>query len=250
MYKVVIVEDEALVRKGIVLTVDWESLNCVVEGEASNGAEGLEVVEKTLPDIVITDIKMPKMDGVEMIKSLKDRDFKIEFIIISAYSDFTYAHNAIKLGVSDYILKPFKDGELEKSVSEIVRKLETPSYSSKELLINLEKKDGEKSRYVNEAIQYIRKHYNDPYMSVSQVSLYLDISESYLSRIFKKETDYTFNSYLTQYRIHSAMNILKDCRVKVYEVAKKVGYSDATYFSTLFKKIVGFSPSEYQEKCG
>ena len=96
--------------------------------------------------------------------------------------------------------------------------------------------------------QYIREHYRDD-INISTVAGFLEISEGYLSRVFKKETDYTFTNYLTFYRMQVAMGLLKDCRVKVYEVADQVGYSDTAYFSAQFKKLLGVSPSEYQERC-
>ena len=98
-----------------------------------------------------------------------------------------------------------------------------------------------------EAMDFIGRHYSDPSISIGLIAQHLGISEGHLSHLFKKETDYTLLNYLTRYRIHKAMELLKDCRVKVYEVAEQVGYRDITYFSATFKKLVGVSPSEYQD---
>ena len=92
-----------------------------------------------------------------------------------------------------------------------------------------------KNKYVEQAVQLIREHFRED-INISTVAGELEISEGYLSRVFKKETDYTFTSYLTRYRMKKAMTLLKDCRVKVYEVAEQVGYSDTAYFSAQFKK--------------
>ena len=104
-----------------------------------------------------------------------------------------------------------------------------------------------KNKYVEQAVQLIREHFRED-INISTVAGELEISEGYLSRVFKKETDYTFTSYLTRYRMKKAMSLLKDCRVKVYEVAEQVGYSDTAYFSAQFKKLIGISPSEYQDR--
>ena len=104
-----------------------------------------------------------------------------------------------------------------------------------------------KNKYVEQAVQLIREHFRED-INISTVAGELEISEGYLSRVFKKETDYTFTSYLTLYRMKKAMELLKDCRVKVYEVAEQVGYSDTAYFSAQFKKMTGISPSEYQDR--
>ena len=107
----------------------------------------------------------------------------------------------------------------------------------------------EKSKYVREALTYLSEHYNDPDISVSSVARCLGVSDGHLSHVFKKETSYTLSAYLTNYRMHKATELLRDCRVKVYEVAESVGYRDITYFSSAFKKSVGMSPSEYQKRC-
>lgn len=244
MMKVVVVEDEDLVRRGIVLTVDWAGVGCAVVGEAADGMAGLEVIRANQPDLIITDIKMPRLDGIEMIRRLREEGCRAYVILLTAYSDFSYAQAAVKLGAVDYLLKPFQDGELEEAVTRLrerVTPTETPS-------VGKEISEEGKSKYVMEALRYIAGHYNDPDMSVSSVARDLGISEGHLSHVFKKETSRTLGSYLTDYRIRKAMELLKDCRNKVYEVADRVGYRDITYFSSTFKRVVGVSPSEYQKQ--
>ena len=215
MIKVLVVEDEELIRRGIVLTVDWASLGCVVAGEASNGEEGLELAEKCGPALIITDLKMPKMDGIEMLRRLRARGSTAQVIILTAYDTFQYAQSALRLGAADYLLKPFRDGELEQAISRLRPRLEGA----------------------------------DPGISVGSVAQHLGLSEGHLSHLFKKETDCTLLSYLTRCRIHRATELLRDCRAKVYQVAEQVGYRDIAYFSATFKKLMGMSPSEYQDRC-
>ncbi len=249
MYKVVVVEDETMARKGIILTIDWSALGCVVVGEAANGEEGAALVARLAPDIVVTDVKMPRMDGVEMITKLRGEGCAAKFIILTAYSDFKYAQSALRLGVSDYLLKPLKDGELEEVVRHIQgqEKNREAQAETDAPVLRLNPVKNTKNKYVEQAVQLIRDHYRED-INISTVAGELKISEGYLSRVFKKETDYTFTSYLTLYRMKIAMNLLKDCRVKVYEVAEQVGYSDTAYFSAQFKKVTGISPSEYQDR--
>ncbi len=246
MLKVLIVEDEPLVRQGIVLTVDWAALDCLLVGEAVNGEEGLEMARRFQPHIIVTDVKMPKMDGIEMLKALREEGLRSHVIILTAYSDFEYVQSALRLGAADYLLKPFHDGELESIITRIhescvAREDDAPA------LLQLSK--GDKSKYVMAALEYIAQSCGDPSISISRIAETLGISEGHLSHIFKKETDYTLMEYLTRYRIHTAMQLLRDCRIKVYEVAEKVGYRDVAYFSSTFKRIVGISPSEYQDRC-
>ena len=242
MLKVLIVEDEEMIRKGIVLTVDWAALDCVVVGEAANGVQGLEAARRLEPSLIITDLKMPQMDGIEMLTALRKEGCTAYVIILTAYDNFAYAQSALRLGAVDYLLKPFHDGDLENAITRIQQRLMPAAGATP---IGVPRK-GDKSKYVLDAMDYISKHYNEPDISVGTVAQSLNISEGYLSHTFKKETDYTLLNYLTRYRIHKAMELLKDCRVKVYEVAEQVGYRDIAYFSATFKKYTGISPSEYQ----
>ena len=242
MLRVLVVEDEEMIRKGIVLTVDWTALDCVVVGEAANGVQGLEAARRLNPNLIITDLKMPQMDGIEMLRALRAEGCKAYVIILTAYDNFSYAQSALRLGAVDYLLKPFHDGDLENAVTRIQQRRRPAAEATP---IGAARK-GDKSKYVLEAMDYISKHYNEPDISVGTVAQSLNISEGYLSHTFKKETDYTLLNYLTRYRIHKAMELLKDCRVKVYEVAEQVGYRDIAYFSATFKKYAGISPSEYQ----
>ena len=247
MLKVLVVEDEELIRKGIILTVDWASLDCMVVGEAANGEEALEAVERFHPSLIITDLKMPRMDGIELLHRHREQGNRAYVIILTAYDSFTYAQSALRLGAVDFLLKPFHDGDLEQAIRNLQQRMTaestapTPSFPAP--------KKGDKSRYVLEAMDYIGTHYNDPGISVASIAQHLGVSESHLSHIFKRETDYTLLNYLTRFRIHKAMELLRNCRAKIYEVAEQVGYKDITYFSATFKRVAGVSPSEYQDTC-
>ena len=250
MLKVLVVEDEEMIRKGIVLAVDWAALDCVVVGEASNGAQALEAVERYDPSLIITDLKMPVMDGLEMLRQLRERGNNAFVIILTAYDSFSYAQTALRLGAVDFLLKPFHDGELEQAVTRLKQRMDRAGQGGEKGPAPLplpELKKGDKSKYVLEAMAYIGEHYHEPNIGVAAIAQHLCISEGHLSHTFKKETDYTLLNYLTRYRIHRAMELLRDCRLKVYEVAEQVGYRDIAYFSATFKKLVGMSPSEYQD---
>lgn len=250
MFKVVVIDDEVLVRHGIVLETDWNSLGCIVVAEAGNGLEGIEAVHKYRPDLLICDIRMPKMDGIEMLKKLREEGSDISVIFLTAYGEFEYAQSACKLLASDYLLKPFQDGELESAVLRVTEHIREKQgrRREKEEMAPLILSSGDKSKYVMEAINFISEHYQDTDISVGVIAQSLGISEGHLSHTFKKETDYTVMAYITRIRMSAAMKLLADCRNKVYEVAEAVGYRDIAYFSSSFKKIVGVSPSEYQDR--
>ena len=130
MLKVLIVEDEELIRRGIVLTVDWEALGCHVIAEAANGEEALKAVAEHSPDLIVTDLKMPVMDGIRMLEKLRQDGHWMPVIILTAYDTFDYARSALRLGAVDYLLKPFHDGDLENAVQLAKQKIVKPDSSS------------------------------------------------------------------------------------------------------------------------
>ncbi len=250
MLKVFIVEDEKLVRQGLVYSVGWEKLDCIVVGEAPNGLVAIEMLETLECDLIITDVKMPHLDGIGMINELKRAGKEYEYIILTAFSSFEYAHSALKLGVTDYLLKPFEDEQLALAINKTKSRIQNRKESSKIVSsskFNILTEAGSVTKYVELAIRYIRDNYNTSDISVKSTAEALALSEGHLSRVFKRETNYTFMEYLTNYRIHIAVNLLKDSTMKVYEVANFVGYTDTNYFSTIFKKHIGMTPSKFQE---
>lgn len=248
MYKIVVVEDEKRVRQGIVMGTDWSGINCIVMGEAGNGEEGLEMIRKCRPDVVITDIRMPKLMGIEMIERAQEEGLDPSVIFLTAYDDFSYAQQAIRLGVADYLLKPFEDGQLEEAVLKAIEKKKQKSEKQEQSYTELKLDRGDKSKYIMDAIAYVEENYANPDICVKDVADSLGISEGHLSFLFRKETDSTLMAYVTRCRMRAAMNLLKNYRNKVYEVAAQAGYHDITYFSKTFKKYVGVSPSEYQDR--
>ena len=248
--KVLIVDDERFVRLGVKNETDWALIGCEVVGEAADGAAALELFDRLSPDLVISDIKMPVMDGIELARRITEKKPNVKIIFLTAFSDFEYARQAVRLGVSDYLLKPFRDGELEASVQRLMHsgKIVAGGVQPEDELIPMKKKSDFTNRYITGAIDYIEKNYADPCFSVSGLAETLGVSEGHISRTFKAETEMGINSYLTRYRIRKAMEILKDVQVKVYEAAGMVGYQDIAYFSNTFKKLVGKTPSDYQLK--
>ena len=250
MMKVLIVDDEVFVRRGIARGVDWASVGCEVAAEAANGREGLDIARKIHPDLIVSDIRMPVMDGIEMLRTLREEGVEIPVIFLTAHSDFFYAQEALKLYAFDYLLKPFEDGELEEAVRKVQKRLNIIADERDEdeakVLKSLD--SDSMGQYVRETLKYIDRHYGDSDLGVGSVSEFLQISDGHLSHLFKNETGYSLKAFITRYRIRESMYLLRDCRKKIYEVAEEVGYKDMIYFSRTFKKMTGMTPSEYQNK--
>lgn len=255
MYKVIIIEDEDLIRKGIAYTFNWLEYDCVVVGEAQNGKEGIMKIKSLKPDIVITDIKMPILNGLEMLKSIEERFF--ETIIITGHAEFQYAKQAIKLGVSDFILKPIDENELAEIIIKLTKKIKKESileriHNQVQDLSEFEifdykfylDKSNLKSKYVADTIEIIINNYNRK-ITIEEIAEKVGVSPSYLSKKFKKETGHAFNDFLNKYRIHDALIRIQNSNDKIYEIAEKVGFSDYKYFSQVFKNYIKYSPTEF-----
>jgi len=234
MFKVIIADDEPIIRKGLRELVDWNSLSLYLVAEAADGVEALMLIKKWEPHILITDIKMPDMDGITLVKNIKDSGLNTKIIIISAYSDYEYMKKAITFSVENYLLKPIDNDELTSILNDIVNNLK------KETSHNTQKKG---TGAVRSVTLYIEEHYQER-ITLKQIADKLGMNTSYLGQLFKRETDESFADYINNYRIGKAKELLSDPRYKVYEVAEKVGFTDYNYFLKIFKKITGISPKE------
>lgn len=263
MLKVLIVEDEEIIRRGLVYTIDWLSMDCMVVGAAENGKEGLAMLEQYQPDLVIADILMPEMNGIEMLEAASKMKLKpFKSIILTSYANFDYARKAVHLQVTDYLLKPVDEDELKSTIHRIKKSMEeSKDYST---IIALAKKQDIgnlvdwdiylnentlKNSYVAQALYKIRDHYCEK-ISIDSIAEELDVSASYLSRKFKEATAQTFLELLTRYRIQKAIGLLQKGTYRVYEVSDLTGFSDYKNFCLVFKKYTKTSPTEFVKHIG
>ncbi|WP_223069138.1 response regulator transcription factor [Paenibacillus caui] len=258
MFKVLLVEDEEMIRKGLRHTFDWLQAGCIVIGEAENGEEGLDRIRTLKPDIIIVDVNMPLMDGITMIERSMQGGV-CSYIILSGYDEFGLAKQAIRLGVTEYLLKPVEQeqlfGALERAKQQVEMKkkyeaiLSATSVGDEEIYASLMKLPSKSSYYVSKMIEYVQEHYPDK-ISINDLVNRLGISATYLNRKFKSETTYTFNDFLNRYRIQQAMDKLRDGEEKIYTIATDVGFKDYKYFIAIFKKYANCTPGQYQERFG
>jgi len=194
MHKVVIIDDNFIVVRSLYSTVDWKKCNCVVVGKAYNGPDGLALVRKTNPDIVITDIMMSGFNGLELIKNLKNIKNSAKFIVITGYDDFAFAQTALRLNVRDIILKPIDNRELEKALIKACRELTNFDFSNNEIedeKTEIEKmvqrvKDGQPkyNPLVSKAIDFIDVHIFDG-LTLRMICEYFKVSSSHFGKCFK-----------------------------------------------------------------
>ncbi len=256
MYKAVIIDDEPIIVEGLSRAVDWGRWDCRVAGFAYNGKEGLEVIRREKPNILISDIRMPEIDGLTMVAALKSEFPYMQISILTGYRDFEYAKKAIELGVTRFLLKPSKLDELEEAIGAMKKKLDETVRVYPELLEeehgtedgDSELEDSPASSFiVNNAIEYIKEHYADK-LRLSDVADEIYVSQWHLSKLINKHTGSNFSEILNGIRIEKAKQLLKDPALKIYDIAEQVGFSDLTHFSRVFKKIEGISANEFRNR--
>lgn len=249
-YKVLIVDDNQLTRQALAGTLDWASLDCEVLGEAADGVQGMEMIRRLSPDIVVTDVKMPGMDGLEMARLTREAGLKV--IFISGYQEFDLVHAALKTEAVDYILKPVKNDELAEAVASATAQL-----ARQRALAELEEEpsagpdyDADGDAYcllVQKALRHIGQHFRDD-ISLGGLADAFYVHPAYLSAVIKKETGQTFTSLLTDLRLKEARRLLATSHHKIGDVAALSGFSDYPYFFQVFKKYEGLSPGEYRRR--
>lgn len=244
MIGMVIADDELIIRQGL-MSINWDKYGVTVLGAAANGNEALSMIISGHPQILITDIRMPGMDGLKLIEASKEYVPEIQSILLTGYEDFSYAKTAISLGAVDYILKPSDPDEIIEAVKKAKGKI-NEILQLKNLETNC-KTQKIKNRVIRDVLEYIENHYSED-ISLYTAAEYVHMNHIYISRLFKRELGETFLETLTKYRLKKACELLADCEYKIYEISSMVGIFDPGYFSQVFKKYYGLTPSEYRDR--
>lgn len=247
MYRVLVVEDEIIVREWLKRRVSWEACGLKVCAEAGNGRDALELFQKEKPDIILTDLRMPVMDGITLIRQVREMDKRVRVIILTCLDEFILAKQAMELDVSSYILK------LTSEPDEIEREL----LKVRDYLKNLDGDEEplkEESKIIhnqrlNAAIDYLQKHFAEN-ISLLQVAEYVGVTPNYLGKMFLKYRNCTFTDELNRLRISAAKHLLDNPSCRIYEVAEQTGFANTTYFFRVFKKYEGCTPTEYRIRGG
>lgn len=248
MYKVVVIDDEPIIVTGLTKMVPWDKYGCTIVGTASDGLEGLEVIRELKPHIVFSDIYMPKMNGLAMAAGLKSEFEQTELTILTGYRDFDLAQQAIKLGVTRFILKPSSMEELEEALKVMVEKLKKKGITGEEKPEDIREENGDSaagSFIVNKALDYMKKNFRNK-VTLTDVADNTFVSQWHLSKLLNRHTKQSFSELLNSIRVEEAKKLLEDPSLRIGDVAEMVGFLDMAHFSRVFKKITGISANEYR----
>lgn len=259
MFKVVIVDDEPIIVQGLSRVIHWEEYGCKLVGTASDGRQGLRVIKEQKPDMIISDISMPGMDGLKMIAALRVEHPDMMISILTGYRDFDYAQSAIKLGVCRFMLKPSNLSELEEAVQYMAESVKKKKVREQAMQISADKNLMESETMENEeqgtagsfivknALEYLDEHYAEK-VTLAELADKMYVSQWHLSKLLNGHTKKNFSELLNEVRIREAKKLLSDYTLRVGDVAEMVGFLDIAHFSRVFKKYVGMPANEYRNK--
>ncbi|MEQ2554567.1 response regulator transcription factor [Lachnospira intestinalis] len=271
MYRVLLVDDEQIERMALAKKIDRYYGDKVEIYHAVNGREAVAMCGEQKNDIVIMDISMPEMNGVMAAKYIRKMDDECSIIFLSAYDDFEYARNAIKVRALDYLLKPCDMNDLLAVMDTALQKLDKEnavngnSISGKEQNKETEicgsnannvrenrpkRTDNVRNSDEQTTIKYLKEYVENNYIydiSMQEAAEEMGYSDAYFSKLFKQYFNQNFTAYLTEYRIKKAKELLSNTNHSIKDISRIVGYTDSNYFAKIFKRLVGEIPSKYRE---
>ena len=244
MINLVIVEDETNIRECLQSLFPWSSLGVEVSAAFANGQEAYKYLMSHSADLLLTDIRLPGLTGLELVQMLREGRNMIPVIILTGYRQFDYAQQAIRYKVDDFLLKPIKYEELTAAILRIRDKLEAgltqeagPAGSALDSTYH--------ERIISSAKQYLTAHLTDA--SLEEAAISVNLSPGYFSRLFHKVTGETFSDYLTGCRMKKAAEYLHGTNYKTYEISLMVGYDNPKNFTRAYKQYYHVTPREFRD---
>lgn len=274
--KVMLIDDEPIITQGLSKVMKWNEYGCEVVATAEDAKEGAELIRKERPDILFTDICMPGTDGLTMLAGLRSEFPDMQVTVLSGYSEFTYAKEAIRLGVARYLVKPSKMDELHEALGFMAgkcregRKLRAAGEPGGRESLNEpvkenvsdentvwetaaadaaeEWKESPSGSFITrQALEYMEKHYAEK-IALQDVADHCYVSSWHLSKLLNRYEGKSFYDILNSLRIAQAKRLLADPKCRIGDISEMVGYVDTAHFSRVFKKLEGISANEYRNR--
>lgn len=237
--RVLLVDDEIMIREGFKRLFDWDAHDCEVVGEAADGMEALAQIDNLHPNIVIIDINIPIINGLKVINLSRIKHPEIAFVIVSGYDDFSYCREALRLQITDYILKPVNYEEFGSCIDNLKISLFEQRVSDET------ESESREERTISGITRYLQEHLAED-LSLAVLSEEFHLNAQYISQLFKNEIGVNFLAYLTNIRMERAKKLLLTTSLSVAVVAEQSGYGDYRVFTKVFKKNEGSTPSQYR----
>ncbi|PPA70234.1 response regulator transcription factor [Jeotgalibacillus proteolyticus] len=249
---IMVVDDEETTRRGLRKTlIVWSNGRYEIL-TASTAGEALAHSGKTKIHILITDICMPEMTGLELVKEMKESGQQPVTLMISGHSQFEFAQEAIRLGVLNYLVKPVSKAKLIEAVEEALVKEESIERagiiekSADLTLLQVNREQEQAKNPVKTAYRYVDDHIHRQ-ISLKEVADHVHLNSSYFSVLFKEQAGLTFSEYVTRIRLQHAKQLLAATGLPIAQIAEESGYQTAKYFNKIFKEYEGMTPGAYRK---
>lgn len=237
MYKLIIADDEQIALEQFSLAYDWNSMGFELAGAFNSGKAALEYIRSNPVDALLSDVKMPHISGIDLARECYENHPRVGVILISAYRDFEYAHQALWYNVVDYVLKPINEEKFLKSIAKLKahlekreKRAETPAISSA----------------VRDAVAYVKEHYGNE-ITAETVAKKVMVSPEYFGTYFKKNYGQNFTAFLREVRMNAARDLLYNNDLTIAAVAEMVGYKTSSHFYEIFQSYFGMTPSQFRK---
>jgi YesN/AraC family two-component response regulator len=243
MPSILIVDDEPVFRRGLRAMIGAWDQDWTVAGDARDGVEALGLIEELQPDVMLTDIRMPRMDGLQLQRIAREKFPALQCIVVSGYEDFSYVQQSLRSGARDYMLKPVEREELYRVLGQIKEELKDVRAS-----VQAEPDDHRLDRDpIALALQYMERRYSRP-ITLKDAADHVFLSPTYFSALFKQRTGKTFVEHLTSLRIEEAKRRITHTDDKMFHIAEDTGFANIRHFNRVFKSETGFAPREFREE--
>ena len=254
MHSILIVEDEELELEFIEAVVREEVQPEDIVMTAHTGAQAVRQAKKRHPDIIIMDIMLPELDGLEAIEEIRKFAPDTCISILSAYTDFRFAQRAISLRVFEYMLKPIKPSDFKAILKRMMESVDEKRENEKsgmpqmiaEAIVKNGNPGGEQQSFVDESVRYIQKHFKER-LTLQMVASRVYMNAQYFSRVFKRETGVTFTEYVNTLKIQYACKLLETTNYPAYRISSECGFTDPSYFNRVFFAQMNMTPKKYKK---
>ena len=236
-FRVLVTDDEHNSRMGVAITLEqWDKDKLIID-TAENGQQAFELIQSNSYDILITDIRMPVMSGLELLSAIREQNNSLKTILLTGFAEFKYAQKGLQLGAADYLLKPIQQEQLIEAVQRLLVELEEETQGTKSTIQN---------PYIESSLNYIISNLHMP-ITIKEVAAHIHLNPSYFSVLFKENTGKSFSDYITDCRMIAAKKSLLESHDSLDEITASIGLQTTSYFIKMFKKLEGMTPKQYRE---
>lgn len=241
MNRAILVDDEYWALKGLETLFPWAEHGYALLGSFDDPVDALEAILAEKPDVVVTDIRMPEVSGLDLLRAAREKGLATEFVIVSGYGEFEYAQEAIRHGAFDYLLKPISYEKADALLGRLDVKLAKDGPDA------LPEDAAGVNEHLNELIRYVREHYDEP-LQLKDLAGRFFLNPTYCSELFNKATGMSFPKFINGLRLDRCCALLRGTALSIDQIARQAGFADYSNFHKVFKSALGVSPLQYRRQ--